>query len=198
MESLDLGLPYEVQHCILSIIQRVLEEGCFEFACRWLPQMLKEHNWTCPEAVELATWRKVLPTTNLPASFVYLRDYSLEVALRDAVQVRNAAVHRHLSTNSEIRQMALKAQKLMSMFSDATRQYRFDFLRSELWEWEAGSKINDQAAKERLQQALQEIAERPMSDMDWTPNSISLQEISTDAESLQDIDDHYADEMELD
>jgi hypothetical protein len=194
----ELGLPYEVQHYILAMIQRILEEACYDFASRWIPKTLNENNWTCSEAVELSTWRKVLPPTLPPNAIVPVKNYSLEDALADAIRIRNSAVHRHLCDNVEIRRMALQAQDLMSMFSDITRQGKFHRLRAELDDWDTGSQHDPQASRLKLQEALQEISERPMDDMDWTPNALSLQEITSGAESLQEIEERYVDEMELD
>jgi hypothetical protein len=180
------------------MIQRILEEACYDFASRWIPKTLNENNWTCSEAVELSTWRKVLPPTLPPNAIVPVKNYSLEDALADAIRIRNSAVHRHLCDNVEIRRMALQAQDLMSMFSDITRQGKFHRLRAELDDWDTGSQHDPQASRLKLQEALQEISERPMDDMDWTPNALSLQEITSGAESLQEIEERYVDEMELD
>jgi type I site-specific restriction endonuclease len=180
------------------MMQRILEDACYDFASRWMPNILSENNWTCSEAVELSTWRKVLPPALPPDAIVPVKNYSLEDALADAVRIRNSAVHRHLCDNVEIRRMASQAQELMSMFSDVTRQTKFHRLREDLDDWDAASQQDLQAARSKLHEALQEISERPMDDMDWTPNAVSLQEITSDAESLLEVKEHYVDEMELD
>jgi hypothetical protein len=194
----DLGLPYEVQHYILEMMQRILEEACYDFASKWIPNILNKNNWTCSEAVELSTWRNNLPPTLPPNAIVPVKNYSLEDALADAVRIRNSAVHRHLCDNTEIRRMASHAQDLMAMFSDVTRQTKFHRLRDELDDWDAASQQDPQAARSKLQEALREISERPMDDMDWTPNAVSLQELTSAAESPLEIEEHYVDEMELD
>jgi hypothetical protein len=190
----DLGLPYEVQHCILAMIQRILEEACYDLASRWIPQTLREKGWDCPEAVELSTWRDLLPTVLPPNAIAPLRPYSLERSLADAVRIRNAAVHRHLCDNTEIRRMVLEAQDMMTMFSDTTRQGKFHRLWVELNDWDRSFDLQD--AREKLQLALREISERPIDDMDWTPNAVSLQEITTDVGSVYD--QYHGEEMDLD
>lgn len=160
--------------------------------------MMIENNWTCSEAVELSTWRKVLPPALPPNAIVPVKNYSLEDALANAVRIRNSAVHRHLCDNVEIRRMASQAQDLVSMFSDVTRQTKFHRLRDALDDWDAASREDPQAARSKLEEALQEISERPMDDMDWTPNVVSLQEIMSDTESLLEIEENHVDEMELD
>ena len=93
--------------------------------------------------------------------------------------------------------MAQQAQDLMMMFRDITRRDKFDHLRIALNDWDIIGKGDPQAARMKLEQALLEINERPMDDMDWTPNAESLQEITAEVELVQDIV-NYGDEMELD
>ncbi|KAJ5041332.1 uncharacterized protein L3040_005877 [Drepanopeziza brunnea f. sp. 'multigermtubi'] len=193
----DLGLPYQVQHYILVMIEWMLEESCYEFASRWIPEILCAKGWDCAEAVELSTWKCLLPTALPPNATRPLSNNTLEKALADAVRIRNSAVHRHLCNNDEMRKMALQAQDLMSMFCDQTRQDKFYRLWSELKEWEVASTVNASAARARLEAALHEISERPVDDMDWTPNAKSLEEVSFRVESDPE-DYEEADAMELD
>lgn len=180
------------------MVQRILEEGCFDFASRWIPQVLHEKGWDCSEAVELSTWKAFLPTALPPTAIKPLSNYTLEAALADAVRIRNSAVHRHLCDNNEIRRMALQAQDLMSMFSDATRQNKFHHLWVELTMWDSRSREDAVAARGKLEEGLRDIGERPMDDMDWTPNAVSLQELEPGDGNDQSIPEHYGDEMELD
>jgi hypothetical protein len=195
----DLGLPYEVQHFILAMMQRILEEGCYDFASRWIPNTLNEKGWTCSEAVELSTWKKFLPEAVPYKAVSSMPNYSLEKALSDAVFIRNAAVHRHLCNNVEICRMTSQAQDLMFMFSDVTRQNKFNRLREELKQWDLSTSEDLQWKRSKLESALREISERPVDDMDWTPNAVSLQEITSRPGSLQIKEpEEYIDEMEID
>ncbi|EPE31999.1 Ran BP2/NZF zinc finger-like protein [Glarea lozoyensis ATCC 20868] len=200
-EPQDLGLPYEVQHYILTMMERILEEACFEFAKRWIPKILYEQNYTCYEAVELAQWRRLLPTHIPRHALQHVPDYNLQKALADAVRIRNSAQHRHLCNNVELRRMAEQSEKLMVMFSEPIRQSKFIYLRLELEEWDKLSTEDQQTAKSRLRSVLQEISERPVSEMDWTPNSESLEEIgmqTTVSVPTQELEEQYHDEMDLD
>lgn len=197
--SPDLGLPYQVQHFILALMQRLLEEGCYAFATRWIPGILNEKGWDCAEAVELSAWKAFLPGIISPNAIKPLPGYTLEAALADAVRIRNSAVHRHLCNNYELRQMTLRGEDLMSMLSDITRQTKFNQLRTELKAW---NPLDPSGARARLETALQEISERPMDDMDWTPNAASLQEVTPAVENTQanieQLADAFADAMDLD
>jgi hypothetical protein len=85
----------------------------------------------------------------------------------------------------------------MTMFRDVTRQGKFQRLGAELIDWDRNSNRDQQAARMKLERALQEISERPMDDMDWTPNAVSLQEITLEAEPTLDTG-ICGDAMELD
>lgn len=88
--------------------------------------------------------------------------------------------------------MALQSRDMMIMFSDVTRQDKFQMLWVELGNWEMNGRSDPDAARARLEEALNNISERPMDDMDWTPNAVSLQEISDEKE------EEILDAMELD
>ncbi|KAG4034101.1 hypothetical protein MFRU_003g00770 [Monilinia fructicola] len=196
--SPDLGLPYEVQHYILGMMQRILEEGCFAFASRWIPDVLQRNNWTCSEAVELSTWRTILPE-NVPAAALTPHSRPIHLCLADAVRIRNSATHRHLCTSRELQRMTQQAEDLMGLFSDQTRQSKFHRLWIELYDWEKFSVMDMQGARHKLEIALQEIGERPMDDMDWTPNAISLQEIPAVEVEPGEVKNHDVhDAMEID
>lgn len=179
-------------------MQRILEEGTYAFASRWIPAELEARRWDCSEAVELSTWRDLLPDIVPLKSIIPVANYTLAEGLRDAVKIRNAAAHRHLCDNSEIRLMASQAQDLMAMYSDVTRQSKFDRLRDELNRWDSASERDMDAAQITLQSALQEINERPINDMDWTPNVVSLRELTPTTHPVQDVEEDTYDEMDLD
>ena len=95
--------------------------------------------------------------------------------------------------------MTSQAQDLMFMFSDITRQNKFGRLREELKAWDSGISDDLQEKRSKFESALREISERPVDDMDWSPNSVTLQEITSGPESLKiEEPEEYIDEMEVD
>lgn len=182
------------------MMQRILEEACYDLASRWIPAQLKERGWGCSEAVELSAWKKFLPSAIPYNAVTPVLSYSLEMGLTDAVKIRNSAVHRHLCDNREIRTLAFKASNLMEMFRDSSRKEKFERLGIELARWDEGCRVDRDAARTVLEDALRLIGERPMDDMDWTPNAVSLQEIKADGagEIHPGEQNGYSDEMELD
>ncbi|CCU76517.1 hypothetical protein BGHDH14_bgh03424 [Blumeria hordei DH14] len=194
-KAVDISLPYQVQHYILNLMERILEEACYDYSLIWIPKKLNEMGWDCAEAVELAKWKITLPSEVPPHAYSPHSRFDLETGLNNAVKVRNAAVHRHLCSNQTIRDMALQCQSLMSLFSDTSRYDKFKLLRSEIGKWEINSiSLSDPRAK--LEQALQNISEGPIDDMDWTPNPVSIEETFNE-ESLTDTEE-FIDRMEID
>jgi hypothetical protein len=80
-----------------------------------------------------------------------------------------------------------------------TRQNKFHRLQEELKQWDSAVTEDQQGKRDRLERALREISERPVDDMDWTPNAVSLQEITSRPASPQVQDtEEYIDQMEID
>ncbi|OQD96418.1 hypothetical protein PENSOL_c016G02869 [Penicillium solitum] len=46
-------IHYRSQHLVLTTIQELLEESCFEFALRHFPQLLAKNGWDCPKLLSL-------------------------------------------------------------------------------------------------------------------------------------------------
>lgn len=89
--------------------------------------------------------------------------------------------------------MASQAQDLMSTFRDVTRAHKFMYLRGELEEWDRLSAVDLEGARERLEGVLMQVGEREVSDMDWTPNLVSLEEVGRVSEHSS-----VSDEMDID
>ncbi|RKF60817.1 putative ran bp2 nzf zinc finger-like protein [Erysiphe neolycopersici] len=194
-KKIESNLPYQVQHYILKLMERMLEEACYEFALRWIPRKLSEIECDCAEALELARWKSILPSEVPQHAFNSEARHSIFSSLADAVYIRNAAAHRHRCDNHVICNMARQGAKLMTILSDNTRQEKFIHLRAAIIEWENNFK-DLSTARANLECALQKIAEQPINDMDWTPDSVSMDETSYET-SLLDPTDHI-DMMDLD
>ena len=134
-------LTYQVQHELLNTVQRLLEECCYEWARRWIPDLLEERKWTCSEAVELSQWAKVLPRrfdkTNDQATSLESGD-SLKSALVATHQLRHAAVHRLPTSAKGIKKMLGHALFLANALHDTTSTFKLDALLSEF-----DSKVRD-------------------------------------------------------
>ncbi|KAG9243810.1 hypothetical protein BJ878DRAFT_422764 [Calycina marina] len=193
---IQLGLPYEVQHFILEMIRVILEEGCWAFGTRILPEMLYRLGYTCSEMVELSKWKELLPSHVSGNTITKIPNYTLLAGLSDAVKVRHAGTHRHLCDNADLQKKVYQSESLMYMFGDVSRQEKLRWLREEIHNWQVGQEGADRK-RSKLEAALRLISEKPIHDMDWTPNSISLEELSeegvtdhnyAEADDFMDID----------
>lgn len=128
-------IPYRVQHLLLTVTQRLLEECCFEFATKWLPNVLKERKWDCAEAVELNRWVRVLLkySGSLPQhAFNNDGNLPLKTILLPINALRHSAVHRlHIST-PKIANMIESAAKVASVLGDQRRAMQLIELQQEM------------------------------------------------------------------
>lgn len=82
------------------MIQHILEYALFDFAKKWIPQLLRDNNWEVPEAGELNRWNVVLGryAANLPKDALHPRSRLGFAELKELLcrlhHVRHAAVHR--------------------------------------------------------------------------------------------------------
>jgi hypothetical protein len=176
--DLDTTLPYRVQHTLLSLLQRTMEESCFSFAQICIPQYLESNKIDCVEAAELATWRRVLPEQidQGELTTVGVDKLQLEKALGWAARIRNAAVHRHLCTVAEVIMYSGHARHLLQLLDDSFRAAKIDILISALELWKDGV-MGEAERRNKLEEALQCMQEAPLEVMDWTPNSVGLAEV---------------------
>ncbi|KAJ5409139.1 hypothetical protein N7509_003022 [Penicillium cosmopolitanum] len=89
-------IPFRAQHMILQTLQRHLEHSAFQFVQKWLlPQSLAV-GWTCPEALEMHKFFKLLTRHRWKISSEKHRENITTVQnLRHSiVSIRHAAVHR--------------------------------------------------------------------------------------------------------
>lgn len=103
-------LPLRDTLRILRDVQSTMEEACFSFAERQLPEVFEdeEKEWDCPEAVELNAWVAVFFQRDNFKLLCQLSQYignesNLGDLLESMKQIRHAVVHRHRLTVTTIR-----------------------------------------------------------------------------------------------
>lgn len=119
----------------MTATQSLLERACFDFTKTWLPGMLVEKRWTCPEGVELQVWtRSIVQARNSPAEFSLGTSLDAlsdsEITVTD--WVRHTAVHRTPRMASDVLKMVMSATKLVNALRDATRTAKMDQLYHEI------------------------------------------------------------------
>ena len=105
-------LSYSSQHKLLNLVQRILEDCCYYWAMKWNPDLLKEQNWSCPEAVELGVWATVFAATT---------DEALVQKVKATSALRHAAVHRVPTNFKGLRTMIEYALSLAKALQDPER-----------------------------------------------------------------------------
>ena len=81
------SLPFKHQHTVLNIIQKFLEEACFYFAQKWLPDLLKKKGWEIPEQGELHLWWRNIKNHRVPAHAVNFGDLDVESLSRQVGKI---------------------------------------------------------------------------------------------------------------
>ena len=129
-------LPFTAQHFVLSEAQRVLEESCFEFLRKWMPEVLAEKGWECARAAELTESTRVLAkhaaAGQVPReAFVNLgggagTGTSLSQILFATNRLRHCAVHRLPNTARGIRDLCRCGYALAATLGDGARAARLD------------------------------------------------------------------------
>ncbi|RAL13198.1 uncharacterized protein BO97DRAFT_450621 [Aspergillus homomorphus CBS 101889] len=121
--SFSSFFTYPTQHCILTTVQQVLEEGIFDFMKRWVPEELARNNWDCASAVELNRWTKILVdwSSRLPESARLSRNAGLDAIVPEVTELRHIAVHRRPIAAQDVSRLVFAAQKLAEVLDDEVR-----------------------------------------------------------------------------
>ncbi|KAK6334162.1 hypothetical protein TWF696_002664 [Orbilia brochopaga] len=95
-------LPYPLQHSLITEAQRLLEQSCYEFALKWLPDRTASAEFAHPESAELNKWARLIGMRlrGLPPaaydSRVYMEQMSrFRHAASQIAHLRHTAVHRN-------------------------------------------------------------------------------------------------------
>ncbi|KAF2260394.1 hypothetical protein CC78DRAFT_571207 [Lojkania enalia] len=116
-----LQFPFEAWHHILSDVQKLLEESCFNFTKKWLPSILKKQGWTCAAAVELTKWLDVVKrhAKDLPGGCMNTGGQATLKGITPAIaQLRHTVVHRLPLTSEEFLVQINSARVLADILQD--------------------------------------------------------------------------------
>ncbi|KAI9782819.1 MAG: hypothetical protein M1839_004570 [Geoglossum umbratile] len=119
------NFPYNVQHQIITTVQLILEQSCFDFGEAWLPGLMALHNWTCSEAVELTKWTKLMSRHESRIATTGVIQTDPEKPFKEALiatnKIRHSAVHRLHTSARGIEQMIADAVALTETLKDTER-----------------------------------------------------------------------------
>ena len=131
----SLYLPFKTQHKILTVVQTILEECCFDFGKTWVPRLMKAQKWDEPESIELTQWVKIFSkhTKDLPTSATQpIAGKSLKQVLFGTSNLRHAAVHRVPTTAAEIVNMLCAAHSFTTALNDPVRAIEIENIKVQL------------------------------------------------------------------
>lgn len=160
-----LYIPYKTQHQLLTKIQRLLEECCYEFTSRWMPDLIKQRQWDCPEAIELNKWTRIVVKRvgKLPSHC--FGNWGGQTAMLTNIlisinKLRHSAVHRLRTTAKSISEMIRSATRFATALGDLTCQEQLDELHGELEAKIRALELNKNFLETRLEQEMENIAEQ--------------------------------------
>ncbi|CAL5872193.1 uncharacterized protein PFLUO_LOCUS6451 [Penicillium psychrofluorescens] len=162
-------IHYRGQHLVLTTIQGLLEQGCFDFAQRHFPQLLAKHGWDCPEAVELTEWTKILSRNSTPLIKPLKKPLNELLALLR--ELRHSAVHRLRKTAAGVELLAENAQLFLEALEDSFRSEKVLCLRRELRSTIEELKRSKDFLEGRLLAQLKEIQNKRSKLDEWEKNA---------------------------
>jgi len=159
-----LYFPYKAQHQLLSRTQRLLEECCYAFTEQWLPDVLEQRQWDCPEAIELNTWTYVVSKRlkKLPSHcFGDLGSepsMSLSKVLISINDLRHAAVHRVRTTAKGISEMIRSATRFACALGGSAWEKQLAELQQEIDGKIRAMELNKNFLETKLEREMQDVA----------------------------------------
>lgn len=156
-----LYFPYSAQHKILNTAQRALEESCFEFAQKWLPQVLDSRGWDCAAAAELTKWSQILNqySSKIPSHATsQVGELTLSELLVATHKLRHAAVHRLPTTARQTNKFIFSALQLTQALQDSKRASQFDELHQATESKIKAMELHKNALENTLKLELESIA----------------------------------------
>ncbi|KAH6643292.1 hypothetical protein BKA67DRAFT_651682 [Truncatella angustata] len=127
-------LPFKAQHFVLSEVQRILEECCFEFAQKWLPSVLRERQCGSAEEIELNLWTYYLRLSEqqIPRAALDLQGRDSLPSFLAVNHLRHIAVHRKNLTSQSIMDSVKSGLALTVILRDQRRNTLLQSILDEL------------------------------------------------------------------
>ncbi|KAI0114084.1 hypothetical protein GGR51DRAFT_505449 [Nemania sp. FL0031] len=152
-------LPLRTQHRILTNVQSILEDTCFEFAQRAMPDILKKNGWDCSEAAELNLW--VAEFLQRQSEFSNRAEgigQPLTKLLRSVSDIRHTAVHRICISARGLEHFLLNAESLATLLGDTTRLKSLTELRRSIQQATEELERNKHVLGSKLRETLKRVA----------------------------------------
>ncbi|KAF4442951.1 Benzoate carboxyl methyltransferase [Fusarium austroafricanum] len=115
--KLSISLPFSAQHRLMVYLQQSLEQTCFRFGQRHMPQVLDSEGWDCPEAVELSTWMESLDFKHYIWDTVFDRQERFRL-LGSISNIRDYAVSRTRVDCANLEKLILDASQMARILGE--------------------------------------------------------------------------------
>ncbi|KAI2625546.1 hypothetical protein GGS21DRAFT_531300 [Xylaria nigripes] len=151
--------PLRTQYRILTKVQGILEDACFDFAQRAMPEILERRNWHCSEAAELNLWTHEFITLE--------KKFSEKVGgaakpiiklISSLTNIRHTAVHRVCIHAKGLEKLLLDAESFASLLGDKTRGKLLTELRRNVQQSIDELERNKHVLGSKLAESLRRIA----------------------------------------
>lgn len=153
-------LPLGAQHRLFVHVQNMLEQACYEYGSRKLPDLMHSRGWDCPEAGELNLWagefsRRLSSFDKRPSVGVPLRELFLSIA-----NIRHTAVHRVRVHAKAVEKFLNDAERLMVLLEHTEYREKISKLRRDAGAAFGELGRNKHLLRARLDDTLQNISEQ--------------------------------------
>ena len=118
------NIPFKTQRQVLTTVQGMLEEACFDFAQQWVPTILRDKGIKEAEQVELTEWGSILgkEIKSIPKNATQrIPGTSFTQELTATHQLRDAAVHRQQLSVARMLELIGPARNLVIIMKDDKR-----------------------------------------------------------------------------
>ncbi|CAG8274082.1 unnamed protein product [Penicillium salamii] len=163
---------YRDQHVILTTLQSLLEEACFDFARNSFPQILEQHGWDSFEAIELTEWLNILPKYNLQRSQNLTKPFDHVTGLLR--ELRNSAVHRIPKTTAGIEQIVENAQIFLEFLNDSVRCQQLTLFQKQLRSTVEELQLNKDISEGRYLAQLEQIRTKRVELDKWEKEAMEM------------------------
>lgn len=109
-----VSFPYGTTHKVLEATEMSVERICFDFAQKWIPDVLESAGYHYPVAVAITSWPKIFSANrhNLEQNVPNLNYGRLDELLKSMGSMRNIFVHRVQITAAVLSQFVADAVEL--------------------------------------------------------------------------------------
>ncbi|EZG05410.1 hypothetical protein H106_05127 [Trichophyton rubrum CBS 735.88] len=151
--------PFQIQHLVLTKIQTLLEQACFDFASKWAPELISTEMWDCPEAIELSKWTLVLNKIihKIPINAFNAEEYpNIRAILHSGYEIRNIAVHRKRVSLQKLEDITQAAVLFLRAIRDNNRELQLSSVHAVMsvfmWSLESRRQIIEARFREELEE----------------------------------------------